>query len=231
VEASEEETAVAVSEGAVGTPVRVMDVKSRGFEGEVTTANVDTPYLSLVGKSGALSDEFDSGSFVFDKQLELCSKKDSFFLTLVKVKLFYQEDIPFGEEGTPEKFENLNEAINKGWHNDWDDKDNGKYVIPIVNAAVLLEVDEEISEFSHDGRHYALAMWSLKGTGYTNVGKKIINACRKGWLRDAVHLGTWEISSTYVKDSKFPYYKPNAVRGEKHTPEFLQFMEDEVLMD
>jgi len=230
VDAEVEETAVATQEEAqVEQARKVLPTTSRGFSAVVTTEDIETPYLSLVGKTGDLSDEFEAGSFVYNKQLEVCSKKDSFNITLIGFERIYVEDIPFGEEGTPAKFKDINEAFAQGFHTDWDRKDDGKYLIQQGNAIVLLEVDEELSEFSHDGKHYALAAWTLKKTGWTNAGKKMFNACRKGWLSKAVHLGTWEISSKYETGGEFKYYHPVAKKGELHNEEFLQFLEDEVL--
>jgi hypothetical protein len=227
-----EETAVAVREVSHVVPAnlkRVVEVKSKGFTGEVTTDNLNTPYLSLVGKTGALSDEFDSGSFVYDKQHEVCGKGKSFNLTLINVDLSYVEDLAHDSEEIANKFKSLNDAISQGWHNEYDQKDDGRYVVPVVNAVVLIEVAEDISEFDFGGKFYALAAWTLKKTGYTHVGKKIINACRKGWLKDAVYLGSWQISSKYETSGSFSYWRPEAARGDKHSPEFIKFIEEDIL--
>ncbi len=230
-----ETTAVAKSEEtavAVNRPVpKVLQTKARGFEGEVTTAEIITPYISLVGKTGDLSDEFDPGSFVYDKSTEICNKNESFDITLIKAKLVYVEDLDYEDKSEPEVFNSLREAMEAGFHNEWSQKDDGKYVKPRLDCVVLFEVSEELSAHEFEGKHYALGAWSFQNSNYTKAGKKMVNALTKGWLREGVYLGTWKMSSVYETGGEFKYYHCLAKRGEMHTPEFIQFLEDEVLMD
>jgi len=224
---SKEETQVAVNRPMP----KVLQTEARGFEGEVTSNEMLTPYISLVGKTGDLSDSFDPGSFVYDKETVICDKNGSFDITLIHAKLKYVEDLDYEDKGEPEVFDSLTAAMNAGWHNDWDNREDGKYVIPRLDTIVLFEVVEELGSYEFNGKHYALGAWTFRKSNYTKAGKKMVNALTKGWLRKGVHLGTWTMSSVYETGGEFKYFHALAKRGENHSPEFIQFLEDEVLLD
>jgi len=213
-------------------PKRI-EYNSKGLEGEFTTDDLATPYLSLVGKTGDLSDEFDPGCFVYDKELEISDgdKKNPFELTVIKMKRIFIEYIEYGEEGTPEEFASLNDAIDAGWHNEYEDRDDGRYVIPKLIMVVLIEVDEELQQFAYGKKSYALAAWILQKSGYTSSGKMLYRAALKGHLRDCVWAAPWDLWSHYeekkVKD--FKYYVPKVKKCEAHDKKFIKFLEKEVV--
>ena len=227
--AVQEETSVATEEHSP----RVIANTARGLKGEYTPDDIIKPYLSLVGKSGDLSDEFSPGSFVFNKELELSdgSEKNAFEITVIEGERVFVEDLPFGDNSEAAVFQTEREMVAAGFHNNYDNRNDGKYCVKRGNFTVLIEVDKELEQFSLGKRSFALAAWVVQKTGYTSAGNTLINAALQGHLRNGFHLGSWKVFSKLKDGGDFKYYVPIVKRNGMHDKKFVEFIESEVLFD
>ena len=80
-----------------------------------------------------------------------------------------------------------------------------------------------------DGKSYALALWSMKGTAYTAAAKRVFFTSRRiGLLRDGGYP-SWSYTLATREDSYSGGNKawtPVCLPKEKNTPAFLAFIKD-----
>jgi len=224
-----EETQVAKAAPAEVVPHgrKTIAHESKGLSGDFTDKDLRIPYLTMVGKSSELADEFGGGHYVFDKELELSDGKEPINVTFIKADLTYVQDLDFESDETAEEFGSLQEAFDAGFTDNYDDRDDGKYVCPKLQTVVLIEVAEEHASYEFEDKHFALAAYTMQKSAYTNGGKNLVNACLRGHLKEAIYHGPWKLSS-WLKKTSFSYYVPKLKRDGLHTKEFIEFLENEV---
>ncbi len=108
-----------------------------------------------------------------------------------------------------------------------------KYFQRLATALILIEKPSHVEDkdrilFPHEceGKFYALALWSLKGTSYTNAAKHIFTARRLGHLRSGYPTQAWSLTSkleTYGENASFiPVITP----AMKSSESFLSFVRE-----
>jgi len=184
--------------------------KNPGFQDDdnISADDLVLPRLNIVQKVGELSNVFPHGSFLLDGSLVLVEgapiKKNSKPIKLVvlgfRPKQFV-ERIEGGGRGNVFSSE-AEVAANNGTL-DWNDAEaTGKTLYQrLATALVLIEqpegVDASSFPYAIEGKNYALAQWSLKGTGYTNGAKPIMSARKIGFIRNGGYrTGVWEVTTT-----------------------------------
>lgn len=181
-----------------------------GFQDDdnISADDLVIPRLNIVQKVGELSNVFPHGSFLLDGSLVLVEgapiKKESKPIKLMVVgfrpKSFVQR-VEGGGRG--QIFSTEAEVAAANGTLDWNDAEaTGKDLYQrLATALVLVEQPEGVTNDSFpyeiEGKRYALAQWSLKGTGYTNGAKPIMSARKIGFLRNGGYrTGFWTVTTT-----------------------------------
>ena len=145
------------------------------FEGDFQATDVRIPYLSICQKSGNLMDEHPDwlGQFIYDKALALGRSINVVFF---KVKKYFEEDLPYGSEGIPQRFDTLAEA-----------REAGVEFKDCANLDLLVEVPAGFDGAEElDGKFYTPARYTVRSTAYGATVKilmKDVSFRLKGGLR------------------------------------------------
>ena len=200
----------------------------QGISGDVGAEDLRTPYLSLVGKTGQLADEFQPGSFVYNKETVVSDGSKPLDITVLKAHKYWIEDVPYEEDIQPKTFDHLEEATAQGFSKEYGAESR---VMPCLRSVCMIPVPEESDAmFSFEGTHYALCLWMLQKTAYTSAAKPVLTAALKGHLRDGIHLAPWELTSTKKSNGKNTWFAPVVKKKPKHSDNLRSFIEEEVLL-
>jgi len=216
-----------------------------GLEGDIDRDDLVIPYFSLVGKTGQLSDHFTPGSFVFNKEHVLSDGKEPLLITALSLKKSWVEDIDFDPEIMPKRWDNLADAMEEGYSKEWGAE---KRVVPQAAILLLVPISSEYASFEAP-KHlhqvlteqaqrvfrgepvfgFARALYICQGGAYNAVAKPLITATTSGHLRGGVHHGAWTITSYLRSNNKNSWYAPKLAAAGKHSPEFVKWLEEEVI--
>ena len=206
----------------VATPVRV---SSAGIEGEVTTADINTPRVNLVQKSGQLADSFSPGSFLLVKEIVLAKPGQSFKFTPLRLKKYYQLKVEFGaSQDIPPKFNSMQEVIDFGGSLNYGDE---KYCVEMADILMAVEApegaDDQLFPYRDaDDTPHALALYTVGSSSYTSLAKRIITDS-VGLLRNGLYTGCYEVHSEIRKNATNSWYVPVPKFLGKHAdPEFFK---------
>lgn len=108
-----------------------------------------------------------------------------------------------------------------------------KYFQPLSTALLLIERPADLKDegnlqfpYACEGKQYALALWSMKGTAFTNAAKHFFTARKIGHLREGYPTRAWTLTTkleTYGSNMAWvPVVKPAQVS----TPAFLAFVQE-----
>ena len=226
-ETSESQAPVGKQEAQALAPVTTTP-PTIGLTGEWGTKDIQVPRLSLVQKSGTLADDFPKGSFVLNKELVIGDGNHPFVLTVLSARKYYQEDLPFGEsDELPRIFDRLEDARAAGFTTDWDS--NQPRVKEAADLIILIPVPEDRASFHYQGQGYSRALWTLVSSAYNSAAKPIVTAAVCGHLREGIHRGGWDVTSTLRTNQRNSWYVPTVRARGAHTPEFIGFIEASVL--
>ena len=224
-----EERAPAVIEKTETAVVAQNHWGGANVEGEIDSSDIRLPRINLVQKSGELGDIFAPGSFVFNREIQLSDGKEPIEIVVLRIRKQYQEALEYDPDGpTPRVFNTAAEVREVGGHFNYDAKDDGGYYQEIAHILCLIECPKDASEeqrdffiYEHDGRNFALAMWTVAKGAYTAVAKTLFTAAT-GHLRNGLHLGKWAATSL-KRTTTFTWYVPQIRAAGKTTPEFQEF--------
>lgn len=172
----------------------------------IQVADISLPVLNLVQGVGELSAIFDPGSIVFNKALVLAhapakgpgNESDPIRILVLGFRpTRYAEQIKGGERG---RIFNSEAAVFEAggttvWKEAFVDGEQVKdYFQALATAVILVEApvssadDEDTFPLSAPDnagtvRRYGLALWHLRGTGFTNAAKPLKTARALSWLR------------------------------------------------
>lgn len=201
---------------------------SAGVEGEVDAGDIRLPRINLVQKTGKLGEAFAAGSFVFNKDILLSNGSEPFDLVALRIRKQYQEDLPYDPDGPQPKVFNTSEEVRQaGGHFNFDEK-KGYYkeVAHILNIVgcppKVTDEQRDYFMFEHAGVLYALAMWTVTGSGYTSVAKTLFTAAA-GHLRGGLQGGQWLVTAEKRSNARNSWYTPVLRAAGKTTPEFQEF--------
>lgn len=187
----------------------------RGMRGEISAEDVKVPAIRLVGKTGALADEFPAGSWVYDGSVVLSDGKTPINVVVLQFDKKYQEVRPYDADnetpallvGTMDEVKALGGGLTK---------DSKKPFMPVAMIHFLVEApaslsDEDKNRFGieHEGKRYALAVYSATSkTAYNSVGKEITSAAITGPLKATLAGAFWELTSELIKTEKLSWWGP-----------------------
>lgn len=199
-------------------PTTALAIPAQSIEGEFTAEDFVIPKLHLVQAVGPLSEKFTPGQIVFNKELVLSDGTEPVNLTVLRIKKRYQENLPWGDEQLPRVFDTLAEVRQAGGWIDWRDNERPPFS-PILHALVLIGSPFEenpLFPYEFGDAAYGLALWTLRGVGFTRAGKAIITASQFA-LKDGLHLGAWSLTSKREKVGLNFIYVP-VLRHEARNP-------------
>jgi hypothetical protein len=197
---------------------------SRPLEGEFLPQDFVLPRLNLVQSVGPLSETFQPGAYVYNKEVTLSDGTQPVSLTVLRIRKQYQEYVPYGGEEMPRVFDTLEEVRAAGGWIDWRDNQRPPFS-PILNALVLVRSpfsEHPMFPHRHGDADYGLALWTLRSTAFTRAGKTIITASQFA-LRDGLHLGEWALTSRREKLGMNFVHVPVLRHGARHSDQFAAF--------
>lgn len=111
-----------------------------------------------------------------------------------------------------------------------------KYFQPLRTAFILIEKpvavedpDHNLFTYEFQGRYFALALWSMKGTSYTNGAKQIFTAKKLGYLRNGYTSTGVSCSTKLEKYGENFAWIPVLKAGVKNDEAFRDWCRTEVL--
>lgn len=208
------------------------------------------PRLNIVQGTGELKDSFSQGALVFGQNLEIfrmpiidkatgnpkVAGTPPVNLTIIGFRpTRFVEKVAGGGRGLLVNTEaEVRSAGGTLDYNEWRLKaDSGmKRFETLAEAFVVIKRPEHIADdntvftFEVGGSKYALALWSMKGSSYTQCAKKVFFTARKMGCLSKGGYPSWSYSLSTRTDSFAgnTYYVPVALPCAPSTPEVLEFI-------
>lgn len=189
-----------------------------GFDGELDQSDLQLPRLNVVSPTSKLhtEDEFDLGSIIFEKELELCTKGDQFHFVVLHIRKDFQQKIDFDSGEKPLIYHTKEEVEENGGTTKWSQEaiDEERYYAPVANILLAVKAPDDISEdelhrfpLEYDGSHWAKAVVTVQGGSYTSFAKPIITAAM-GKLRSkgGIFKGMWVGGSAKKSNAQNSWY-------------------------
>lgn len=178
-------------------------VNDSGFDGELDQSDLQLPRLNVVSPTSKLHTEaeFDLGSIIFEKELELCTKGDNFHFVVLSIRKDFQQKLDFDGGEKPLIFHTKEEVEENGGTTKWSQEaiDEERYYAPVANILLAVKAPDDLPEdelhrfpLEYDGSHWAKAVVTVQGGSYTSFAKPIITAAM-GKLRSkgGIFKGMW----------------------------------------
>lgn len=226
-------------EAAVAKPAPAFKVG--GIAGEVDKGDLSMPKINIVQSVGPLSEDFDPGSILYNKEVVLVPANDDpkewtppLELTVLSARKQYQEVKDYDSDEMGRTVDTMEEVEAVGGWVDWRNDEKPPWR-PMLTALCLVkapseEAAERFSITGPDGGRYELALWVMTGTSYTRAAKQIMTAgkyaLRNKDTGDAeLHKGIFKLSVKREKLGANLVYVPKLVMTGKHDAEFVTFAE------
>ena len=171
-------------------------IPMKPVDGEFRAEDFVIPKLHLVQSVGPLSENFTPGTFVYNKELVLSDGSKPLSLTVLRIRKQYVENVEYGGDVVPRVFDTLEQVRAAGGWIDWRDNQRPPFS-PVLHALVLLQSstgENPLFPYEFEGKHYGLALWTLRSTAFTRAGKTIITASQFA-LKDVIYKGAWSLVS------------------------------------
>lgn len=230
----------------VPTSVPSTSVPSYNDE-EIDFGDIILPRLNIVQKVGDLSNLFTPGEIVLNQNLVIHDAKKTpaiVFTVIGFKKKQFVEKVEGGAMGA--LYHSQEDVVSHGGtldYKEWQEsiktaKEKGgkalKYFQPLATALLLVERPAHVPDEDHtvfpyecEGKWHALALWSMKGTGYTNGAKTIFTARKIGHLRkEGYPSQTWTLTTKLENYGGNFAYIPVLKPGARNSPEFVAFVKD-----
>lgn len=197
---------------------------SKPVDGEFRSEDFVIPKLHLVQSVGPLSETFQPGALVYNKELVLTDGVAPLSLTVLRIRKQYIENVEYGGDEVPRVFDTLEEVRAAGGWIDWRNNERPPFA-PILHVLVLIKspfADNPLFPYQFGDHSYGLAMWSLRSTGFTRAGKTIITASQFA-LKDGLHKGGWSLTSKREKIGMNFVFVPVLRHEVRHPDDFANF--------
>lgn len=217
--------------GAVTRPLYSDDAEENIDPGDLVI-----PYLSIVQKVGEISNTYQGGTILLGSQnsghLVLAdAPKGTELSPAIKLMVLgtrpkrYVEKKEGGARG--DMFDALEEVVKVGGTIDYNEaKATGKRLFQtLITALCFIEqpagANDTSFPFAIEGKRYAMSLYSMKGTSYTNAAKHFMSAKKIGWLAGVGYRGGfWSMKSKLECRNGNYYYIPVVKPGEVTTETF-----------
>lgn len=179
------------------------------------------PRINLVQKSGKLCDDFQPGTFLFEKQVVLAKPGDDFTAVVLGHKKYYQEKVEYGSDEFGRRANSEEEVRDIGGTTVWGVTDK-PYFQPVADLLLAVKAPEGTDEaaldlfpFEHKGEHYAIAVYTVASSAYTSLAKRIFTDSLYT-LKAGLHLGEYSIKSELKRNAQNSWYVPVAGMPKKY---------------
>lgn len=207
------------------------------------------PKLNLVHSVGVLKDSFTPGSYVHAQSLVLYTPPqinqktqtveragtpplNVTFLDLRPMRYF--EHVRGGGRGdianTLDEVARLGGTVN---YNEWKlkERDGMKRFDKGIDCLLAVERPEQVSDddtvfvFDVEGKKYALCLYTMKASAYTELKRTVLTHQHIGCLRKGTATHSYSLSSCLkpTPDKSSTYWAPVLVPAKPSTPAFLEF--------
>ena len=201
--------------------------------GEISKKDLIIPRLNIIQNTGTLADEFDhkeGGSLCYNGQTILAKAGEPINLTVLSLKKSYEEWIyPYDPDARAQVFDSERELADAGMWTDWRNNERPP-ARELAVALVLIEKPEGIDDlgFSHEinGKEHALAMWTLRGSGYNHGAKKMFSASSLELASSGLLSGRWELATAKETKRNNTYFVPAMRLIGKNTDEFVNAVKE-----
>ena len=223
-----------VPAGAVATvPTFAPPAKQTSFydDESLDAGDLVLPRFNIVQKVGELSNVFPPGSILLNGQLVLAEagkgtdkSKEIKILVVGFQPTIYTEKVEGGIRGN--MFRSEQEVVAANGTLDWNEATATKRTLyqRLATAMILVEQPEGLDAAAFpttiEGKNYSLALYSMKGTSYTNAAKHFKSARKIGHLRGGYRTGFWTMQSQLKKFSENYAYIPVVKSAGAASPEF-----------
>ena len=218
VEASEDK-ALAVAESK--SPA--ITNRNAGVDGEFKASDFLIPRINLVGKTGNLSNNFQPGSFVFNKELVVGSKDSAMEAVITHIQKKYIQEIPYGTDVIPKIFASQAEVEAAGGTLDISESEDVDRFIPFLVLTLLVaEPKEKNPVFSLEGpdkKNYALAQYNLTKSAYRGAGRQLLTDSQTV-LRGGLTKGRYQVSSKLNTNTMGSWFTPTFKLAGTNNDEF-----------
>jgi hypothetical protein len=189
-----------------------------GDEGAFDPGDLVLPRLNIVQKVGDLSNVFPPGTIVLGAQLvlteapvQLAVSKPIRIVLLGLQPTTFSEKLEGGARGN--YFRTEKEVVDAGGTLDWNEAQvtekqlYQRVCLGLVAVEQPAGIDGSMFPHTFDGKNYALALYTMKGTAYTNAARHFKSARKIGHLRTTGYrYGSWSFASQLKKyGSNFSY--------------------------
>lgn len=201
-------------------PLRIGSVS-----GEVSSSDIVRPSLNIVQAVGPLSEHFQPGQIVLNRELVIAEPEKPITLMVLAFNTYYIESLPYDSEEQARTFNTLEEVKAAGLHIEWIN-DQKPPAAKAGRALVALQKDGEngLYPYTFDNKSYALAEWVTRSSAYTRAGKLIVTASQ--WnLKDGLQHGSWTLCTRREKLGQHWVWVPVLKAGPRNSPELVEFFE------
>jgi hypothetical protein len=194
----------------------------KGLVGEWTTQDLRLPRLSLVNKSGDLSNSFVPGCWVIQKEHQISDlskdnreKGEPVVVIGARMAKQYQENVPYElRDSVPTRVFNTAAEVreNGGIVSRRRGEGNFAEIAHIeffIQAHSGLSADAEALFFYTFGEHkYARVIYTASSTSFSAVAVTMASALRGHLAATGLIGGFWQLGSVLVKDQKNSWWQP-----------------------
>jgi hypothetical protein len=220
-----------IPSGGVARPLYVDDA-----EDNIDARDMVIPYLSIVQKVGETSNLFQGGTILLGSQssgqLVLADgPKPNQLSNAIRLIVLgtrpkrYVEKVEGGARG--DMFDTEQQVVAANGTTDYNEaKSSGKRLFQtLITALCLIEQTQGSDDMGFpitiEGKRYALALYSMKGTSYTNAAKHFLSSKKIGWLAGkGFRGGVWTLRSKLEHRNGNYYYIPVVKPAEFTTEAF-----------
>jgi len=195
---------VAAPRPAAGLPTKF---SGQQLEGEFSSRDMRIPRLQLGAKSGKLTDEHPEwiGHFIYDGAHNLGK---SVTMVVVKIRKYYEENLEFGSDEIPRRFDKKEQADAEGCA-----------VRDVADVDMLVEVPDSdpVSDqglIHLDKKAYLPARYTVRSTAYGNLVGILLKDWA-GWLAQDLSSGIYTMSSEKRANSMNSWFVPALKTGGK----------------
>jgi hypothetical protein len=175
-----------------------------GFEGEWTSKDMATPYLTIVGKTSKAFDTHPEwmGQWLYDKEYPLGTELRVVFIRATK---FFVEDLPFGTQQVAQRFSRMADARAAGF-NESTLKDTAELDL-LIEVDLAIEGASDLAHIIEGDKGYVLARYSVQSTAYGKTAS-ILAKDMGGFLKGNLTNGFYVMSTFQKTGQKGTYYIP-----------------------
>ncbi len=223
-------TTLAVNSAGTTAMTKAQDYAyAEGLVGDIQSGDTRLPTLNIVHGVGPLSELFDPGSLVYNKELVLLKggregAEGAIELVVAAAKKDYVENVEWGSDIMPQIVDTLEEVKQLGGTIAYGPNGEAPSWKSRLTCLVLIkgDADKPYHDYEICGDFYAPAMWTLSGAAFSRAGKTVITAAKMGLAKLGLAAGKWSLGVTRVKLGDNFVYVPSLKGIGKNSPEFVE---------